>query len=152
MKRTRKESFEYPEKYYHQHKIPAVAYIPFLKIYKSTCDLEELKCYSPLSPTIRRAVENQQSIGNEFFIRGYLTIDLLASIQENHPDKPELLLSHLYIGLWKTLFTSIWEQQNTITHSKESIVTKNKKEKQIGKLKEWKRSSHRTCVQPKISQ
>ena len=77
---------------------------------KATCKLEELKWPDPLSPTIRQAIENQQTLGIEFLLQGYLIIDWLVAIQENHPDKPELLLTHLYVGLWKTLFASIWEQ------------------------------------------
>ena len=95
MKWTRKESLKLPERYYQQHKIPAVVYIPFLKMCKSMCDLEELKWHGPLSPTIRKAGKNQQSLGNEFLLHGYLTIHWLAAIQENHPDKSKLLLSHL---------------------------------------------------------
>ena len=74
-------------------------------------------------------------------VQDYLTVNWLSAIQENHPDNSKVLLTQLYIGLLKTLFASIWEQQNSIAHSNESIVTKIEREKLIDELKEWKRSS-----------
>ena len=112
------------KKYYHRHKIPAVVYIPFLKMCKAAYELEELKWPDHLSPTIRQAIKNQQTVAREFLLPGYLTVNWPAATQENHPDKPGLLLSHLYVGIWKTLFSSIWEQWNTIAHSDEGMITK----------------------------
>ena len=66
MKRTRKASFQLLKEYYHQYKIPAVVYIPFLKMRKATCELEELKWHDPLSPVVRKAIESQQTLGKEF--------------------------------------------------------------------------------------
>ena len=104
---------------------------------KATCELEEIKWPGLLLPTIvRQAIKNQQTLGREFVLQGYLTIDWLVAIQENHPDKPELLLTLLYVGLWKTLLTSIWEEQNTIAHSDESIVAKIERAQLIVDLKE----------------
>ena len=117
------------EKYYHQHNIPAGVYIPFLRMCNSARELEELKWHGPLSPEIRKAIESQQLLSNEFLLRGYLTIDWLSAIQENHSDKLEVLLTHLYLGLWNTLFASIWEQRNLIAHSDASKVTKIEREK-----------------------
>ena len=120
------------------HPNVTVVYIPVLKMCKATCKLEELKWHDPLSPTTRQAIENQQTLGGEFLLQGYLTIDWPAAIQENHPDMPKLLRTYLYIGLWKTLFTSIWEQWNTIAHSNESIVVRIERDQLIVELKEWK--------------
>ena len=92
---------------------------------KSICDLDKLKWQ------IRKAIGSQQSLGDKILLQGYLTVDWLSAIQENHPDKPKILLTHLYIGLWKTLFTSIWGQQNSIAHSNESIVIKIKRGKSL---------------------
>ena len=102
---------------------------------KSICDLDKLKWQ------IRKAIGSQQSLGDKILLQGYLTVDWLSAIQENHPDKPKILLTHLYIGLWKTLFASIWGQQNSIAHSNESIVIKIKRGKIIDELKEWKKLS-----------
>ena len=77
-------------------------------------------------------------MGKEFLLQGYLTVDWLVAIQVNHYNKPELLLIYLYVGLWKTLFASIWEQRNNIAHSDESIVTKIEGQNLIEELKEWK--------------
>ena len=84
---------------------------PFLKMCKAMCELEELEWHDRISLVIRKPAESQQTLGKEFLIWGYLTIDWLVAIQANHPDKSGLLLTltQLYVGLWKTLFTSIWE-------------------------------------------
>ena len=50
-------------------------------------------------------------------------------------------MTHLYLGLWKTLFASIWEQRNVISHGEESIVTKIEREQLLDKLREWKRTA-----------
>ena len=63
-----------------------------------------------------------------------LVTGLHTAIQENHPNKP-------YVGLWKTIYASIWEQQNNTIHSDKIIVTSIEKEKLIDELKEWKISS-----------
>ena len=59
IKRTRKVSFQLLKKYYHQYKIPAVVYIPFLKMSRATCKLKELKWPDPPSLIIRQAIRNQ---------------------------------------------------------------------------------------------
>ena len=74
--------FQLLEKYYHQHKISALEFIPFLKMCKAMCKVEELKWHGPLSPATRRAVKSQQTLGEEFFLRGYLTVDWLAAIKK----------------------------------------------------------------------
>ena len=109
---------------------------------KATCELEDLNWHNHLSPIIKQAIKNQQTLDEEFLLQGYLTINWFAAIQENHPDKPELLLTDLYTGIWKTFFASIWEQRNTIAHSNESIITRIERAQLIVELKEWKRFSN----------
>ena len=59
MKWRRKSTFQLLKRYYRQHKIPTVVYIPFLEICKATCELEELKWHNSLSPSVRNAVKGQ---------------------------------------------------------------------------------------------
>ena len=89
--------------------ILAVVYIPFLYMRKAMCELKEPKWHNPLSPEIKKAVKSRQTLYEEFRSGKYLTVDWLAAIQANHLDKPEILPTHLYMGLWiwKTLFTPI---------------------------------------------
>ena len=43
-------------------------------------------------------------------------------MQVEKSGKAELRLTHLYLGLWKTLFEAVWEQRNEMLHGKNGIV------------------------------
>ena len=54
-------------------------------------------------------------------------------------DKPQEKIKHLFCGLWTILFSSVWEQRNSLLHSEENIVARYEKEQLIQDLHEWKR-------------
>ena len=149
MRRTQTSSFKLLKTYYHEHKIPAMVYIPFLRMCKAACNFENFIWHDKSAPEIKQATDSQQVLGGEFLLQGYLTPDWLEAIRRHHPDKPEQCMTHLYLGLWKTLFASIWEQRNVISHGKESIVTKIEREQLLDELREWRRTA---CVRLGASQ
>ena len=51
-------------------------------------------------------------------------------------------MTHLYLGLWKILFATVWEQHNAIANSEVSIVDKIERTEFIKELIEWKRECH----------
>ena len=53
-------------------------------------------------------------------------------------NKPEQRLSHLYKGLWKTLFATIWEQRNISLHVPNNLSRKYERDKRQEELREWK--------------
>ena len=76
-------------------------------------------------PTVvQEATKKQQQLGPEFLHRGYLIQEWLTAIQHFDKDKPQLRLPHLYLGLRKTLFATVWEQRNATANSEVSIVYK----------------------------
>ena len=75
-----------------------------------------------LLPEITKAVENQSRLGGKFLLRGYLTRDWLDALIIHAKQQPEQKLNHLYIGLWITLFSTIWEKRNDDLHGQNNVV------------------------------
>ena len=138
-RRTRKATFKLLEGYYHEHKVPPLVYIPFLRMIKGTCDDEEITWRGRMPPQVRAAITKQSAMHSEFMLRGYLVTEWLSAIKAITPDKPDQKLVHLHLGLWTILFPSVWEQRNTINHGDTNIVTKIQRTQYILELKEWKR-------------
>ena len=93
-------------------------------------------------PIVQEAIKKQQQLGPEFLLRGYLVPEWLTAIQHFDKNKPQLRLTHLYLGLWKTLFATVWEQRNETANSEVSIVDKIEGEQFKRELIEWKRERH----------
>ena len=53
-------------------------------------------------------------------------------------DKAEQYLRHLHLGIWRILFTAVWEQRNIFLHGKDSISMKYEREKLTTELRKWK--------------
>ena len=90
---------------------------------------------------VTRAMQAQAHLGNEFLLRGLLDKQWLSAMCAIEDDKPMVKLTHLHIGLWKVLFSSVWETRNTILHGKDSITRRYERATMIGELAEWKRQA-----------
>jgi hypothetical protein len=140
MQQNRKSAFKSLEKYYHQHKIPALVYIPFIRICHAACEIWEPNL-GPLPPEIHKAVTAQQELGGEFTLRGYLTADWITALQSQGINKVESKLNHMYLGLWRLLFRPVWDKRNELSHGCNSIVTRLERDQYITELKQWRRES-----------
>ena len=139
---TRDEAFKLLEKYYHHHDIPALVYVPFVRLCWLACEDAELKLTGTVLPEITKAVENQSRLGGEFLLRGYLTRDWLDALIIHSSKHPEQKLNHLYRGLWITLFKTIWEKRNDDLHGKNNVVEAYERQQLMNELIEWKEQSH----------
>src|SRR5210317_2566881 len=93
---------------------------PFIRTCRATSEMEESN-FGQLPPAIYQAVTQQQRlVGGEFTLRGYLTGDWLTALQSQGVQRAEQKLSHLYLGLWRVLFQSIWDKRNDIAHGNDS--------------------------------
>ena len=141
MKNTRMNAFKLMEEYYHQHGIPGMVYVPFIKLYQSTCNDKPMQAREPVHRTVEDAIHAQCNLGHDFFLRWYLAREWLVAIQHFQKDKPEEKCIHLYLGLWGSMFAAIWEQRNATLHGESSLADKYEREKITTKLLEWKHVS-----------
>ena len=132
------------DKYYHQHGIPGMVlvYAPFIKLCQSTCNDKPTKARGPVHRMVENAISAQCDLGHDIFLRGYLAKEWLDAIKHFQQDKPEEKFIHRYLGLWRSLFAAVWEQQNATLHGESSLAEKYEKEKITTELLEWKRISH----------
>ena len=93
-------------------------------------------------PIVQVAIQQQLKLGPNFLLQGYLVPEWLAAIQHFDRNKPQLRLTHLYLGLWKTLFSAVWEQRNDTANSDFSFVEKIKRHQFACELIEWKQERH----------
>jgi hypothetical protein len=142
MKQTRETAFKLLAKYYHEHNIPGMVYVPFIKLCRSVCEDQSFTAPGPHHRTVEAAIKSQQTLGGEFLLRGYLTKEWLQAIMHFDRNKPEQRLTHLYKGLWKILFASMWEQRNTSLHGPNNLSDKYERERLQDELREWKRISN----------
>ena len=158
VKRNRKRAITLLEKYYHQHRIPATVYVPFIRV-KAACEGVEVVWVNQTTPSTMAAIQTQQRLGPDFLLRGLLTKEWLAAIV-----RPEQRFKQLYIGLWRTVFASVWEKRNSISHSDDSTVTKLEREQlmtelcelgatqqylidySVESIKQWTTASMRTTI------
>ena len=129
--------------YYHEKQVPALVNIPFVKMIRNICDVNlDEAIHQPYPPTVQAAILAQQKLGGEFMLRGYLVPKWLEAIKQYDKDKPEQRLTHLYLGLWRTLLTTVWEQHNKTAHNDDNIVAKIQRQQFTRELLEWKREKH----------
>ena len=129
--------------YYHEKQIPAMVYVPFVKMVQNICDINlDDDIHQAYPPAIQAAITKQRELGGEFMLRGYLVPEWLQAIKTYDKDKPALRMTHLYLGLWKTLLATVWEQRNAKLHSYESIASRIEREQMARELIEWKRERH----------
>ena len=98
-------------------------------------------CGRLYSPNVTNAVKAQAHLGPDFLLRGLLDKRWLTAICATDNDKPLVKLMHIYIGLWRILFASVWETRNNILHGKGSIAEKYERKRLIAELAEWKRTA-----------
>ena len=111
--------------YYHEKSIPAWVSKPFILMCKNIWNINlDDPVHRDIPTVVQEATKKQQQLGPEFLLRGYLIQEWLTAIQHFDKDKPQLRLTHLYLGLRKTLFATVWEQRNATTNSEVSIVYK----------------------------
>ena len=139
MQKTSKTAFEECQKYYHQRKVPAMVYIPFVRLMKAICDGRDPTVNSQMHPAAQAAVDSQVAIGGKLTLPGYLTDKWFEAIQLLAPDKSDQKLSHLYLGLWQHIFRPTWDQRNLISHGMDSVVTRAERAQLLTELDEWKR-------------
>ena len=129
--------------YYHEKQVPALVYVPFIKMIRNICDVNlDEAIHQQQPPTVQAAIQAQQKLGGEFMLRGYLVPEWLEAIKQYDKDKPEQRLTHLYLGLWRTLLATVWEQRNKTAHNDDNIVTKIERQQFTRELLEWKREKH----------
>ena len=138
MKETRDTSFKTLKKYYHQHDIPAIAYVPLAKLLWLSSKKNTMAIKESVSPIVRTAVESQTSLGIDFTLLGYLSEEWYSALMTINSDKAQQHLRHLHLGIWQILFIAIWEQRNIFLHGKDSISMKYELEKLTMELHEWK--------------
>ena len=140
MNKARVRAFKQCEQYYHQHKIPALVYVPFLKLIRSVCNRRAPVLHDRPHPAVRTAVIAQEKIGWELTLRGYLSREWFRAIQKLSPSRCDQKMAHLIRGLWICIFEPLWEARNNNVHSTDNIVAKLEKEQLIDELHEWKRT------------
>ena len=140
-KRIRQTAFQQLEKYYHVHCIPAIIYVPIIKLLRSSCSSGGLRWNEPTVPIITKAINSQRALGEDFIIRGYLTKDWIPAIMAYQKDKPEQCIRHLIIGIWTILFEAIWETRNNIKHGDDGIVNRMDRQLLLDDLEEWIRNA-----------
>ena len=108
MKEVQATAFKTLKKYYHQHNIPTIAYVPLIKLLwlssnKKTVDMKE-----SVLPTVWTAVKSQTSLGIDFTLWGYLSEQWYNTLMTINSDKAEQHLRHLNLGRWRIVFTLVW--------------------------------------------
>ena len=101
MKTTRTNAFKLREKYYHQHGILGMVYVPFIELCQSTCNNKPMQVKRPVHITVEDAIHAQRNLGHDFFLQGYLAREWLDAIQHFQHDKPEEKFIHLCLGPWR---------------------------------------------------
>jgi len=62
-------TFKTLEKYYHQHNILAITYVPLVKLLWLASNRNNMTMKESVSPVVRNAVESQISLGVDFLLR-----------------------------------------------------------------------------------
>ena len=63
MEQTRKSAFKLLGQYYHEHNVPGMVYVPFIKLCWSVCDKQPFDVPGPHHHTIEAAIKSQQTLG-----------------------------------------------------------------------------------------
>ena len=106
---ARASAFKLLEKYYNHHKVPPLVYVPFVRLCRMACDGAPED--SPISAhdSLSDAISSQRHLGHDFLLRGYLTKAWLPAMVQHDGKHPKQKLAHLHLGLWKVLFSAVWE-------------------------------------------
>ena len=104
---TRATSFKTLEKYYHQHNIPAITYVPLVKLLWLSSNKNTMTMKESVSPAVRTAIESQISLGIDFTLPGYLSKEWYNALMTINGGKAEQHLRHLHIGIWRIQFTAV---------------------------------------------
>jgi len=139
---TRASALRLLEKYYQEKQIPVGIYNPFLKLCRAACNGTTFDTSTPISDIVSTAVSEQQKLGPELFLRGYLVSEWSDAMHAFAKKFPESKLNHLYTGLWRILVESMWENRNTILHGKDNFVDAIERKRLLGELKQWRQQAH----------
>ena len=135
---TRKQAFQQLERYYHQHKIPPLIYVPIVKLLRSACRPGGLIFDMPTVPELATAIKSQRVLGDDFILRGYLVKDWIPALLLYTKDKPDQKLKHIFHGIWTILFEAVWETRNTIKHGGNTIVHISERNALLTDIAEWR--------------
>jgi len=89
MKEVRATAFKTLEKYYYQHNIPAIEYVPLIKLLWLSSNKNKIQMSESVSLTVQTAVESQTSLGTDFTLRGYLSEEWYNALMIIKSDKAE---------------------------------------------------------------
>ena len=132
----RGEAFLTLEAYLRTHRIPFYVREAFLQLCWAICERRD----PPLiygHPTLQTAMHAQAKLGPDFILRGLLVREWLPALMHYTSDKPDVKLTHLYVGLWKILFPAVWEYRNHVLHGDDDVVQSYEREMLIHELTEW---------------
>jgi hypothetical protein len=120
--------------------LPTKILQPFLALVKHFL----LNTTSPQSianefPHLKTTLLQQERIGPEATLRGYLCKGWLHDIQRYTNTQVDRKCKSMFIGLWDYLFMPIWEQRNNILHIPDNIVTTTEHNMLNDELLDWKR-------------
>jgi len=93
--------------------------------------LSDIRSSVPRITRIHKALHEQEAMGGELTLDGYLLHKGIRVMKYFCKDKPKQKISHMIQGLWQIMFSAAWEKKKSITHSDKNIVD--------SKLREWKR-------------
>ena len=95
----------------------------------------------PNSPPLEKAVIRQSELPQDFILKGFITNQWLKVLMKHDRSSAERLMVHLFLSLWKILFTQIWDARNNELHGKKSIVETYERSILRKELVEWRHNA-----------
>jgi hypothetical protein len=89
-------------------------------------------------PHMETTIRQQEQIGPEATLRGYLCKGWLKDIQKYTTSHVDRKCKAMFISLWDCLFLPVWEQRNNILHVPNNIVTVTEHKTLDAELLDWK--------------
>ena len=136
------DAYKSLEKYYHVHKVPPGISMPLISLLKSTSNSTTTIHQTTPSTETQTAVRQQQALGPDLLMKGYLVTDWIKAIQTHTTKDVDKIMTHLLLGIWKALFKPIWAHCNNTLHDDNNVVTQRYNTSLTNDLLKWKQNAH----------
>ena len=97
-KLTRSIAFDRTMKYYYQHNLPAVVYIPLVHMCKAVCNGKPPNTTKSIVPIVSQAMKQQMQLPFELLLREYLTKGWYNTLRLNSSNDTNQWTKHLHLG------------------------------------------------------
>ena len=78
--------------------------------------------FTSFDPAIQEAVREQQSVGTDMLLRGFLVRGWCRALTQIGVQKPEHTTKSIMLYIWDTIFASLWDTRNNILHRQKNKV------------------------------